>query len=38
MYTAAMGETVTAVFNAYRLSLSKDFLRCLCGGFCLFRL
>ena len=25
MYTAAMGETVTAVFKAYRLSLSKDF-------------
>ena len=26
MYAAAMGKTVTAVFNAYLLSLSMDFL------------
>ena len=32
MYAAAIGNTITAVFNAYRLSLSMDFLRCLCGG------
>ena len=37
MYAAAMGKTVTAVFQCYLLSLSMDFLYCLCGGCCLLR-
>ena len=32
-----MGNTIAAVFCAYRLSLSKDFFLCFCGGFCLLR-
>ena len=35
--TAAMVLSKWRFFNAYRLSLSMDFLRCLCGGFCLVR-
>ncbi|EMD17110.1 hypothetical protein HMPREF9943_00673 [Eggerthia catenaformis OT 569 = DSM 20559] len=37
MYAAAMGKTITAFLNAYRPFLSMDFLRCLCGDFCLLR-
>lgn len=37
MYAAAIDKIMPAVFNVYQLSLLMDFLRCLCGVFCLLR-